>query len=176
MKVIKKIILFCFLALSISSQSLLAWDANAEAKAHATLAHFIKKDKSIENFFKQAYGYAVFPTIGKAGFIVGGAHGQGMVYKQGVVMGSTEMTQVSVGFQAGAEAYSEIIFFQKKSDYELFIKGNYELGAQASAVVLESGIATQTKYNNGVAIFTDYQGGLMAAASVGGQKFTYKAK
>ena len=110
MKFIQTTLLICLLVLSVSSSNLWAWDANAEAKAHATLAHFIKKDKSIESFFKQAYGYAVFPTIGKAGFIVGGAHGQGVVYKQGVVIGSTEMTQVSVGFQAGAEAYSEIIF------------------------------------------------------------------
>ena len=176
MKFILNTLLFCLLALSVSSSNLWAWDANAETKAHATLAHFIKKDKSIESFFKQAYGYAVFPTIGKAGFVVGGAHGKGVVYEQGVVTGSTEMTQVSIGFQVGAEAYSEIIFFQKKSDYDLFTKGNYELGAQASAVVLESGVATQTKYNNGVAIFTDYHGGLMAAASVGGQKFSYIAK
>ncbi|MCU7938788.1 MAG: lipid-binding SYLF domain-containing protein [gamma proteobacterium symbiont of Bathyaustriella thionipta] len=153
-----------------------AWDANAELKANETVAHFANKDRSLDNFFKQAYGYAVFPTIGKAGFIVGGAHGDGVVYKQGVVTGTTKMTQVSVGWQAGAEAYSEIIFFQNKSAYEDFIKGNYEIGAQASAVAAKKGVASQTKYSNGIAIFTDYKGGLMAAASVGGQKFSYEAK
>jgi lipid-binding SYLF domain-containing protein len=140
------------------------------------VAHFANKDKSMDSFFKQAYGYAVFPTIGKAGFIVGGAHGTGVVYKQGVVTGTTTMTQVSVGWQIGAESYREIIFFQKKGDYEAFIKGSYALGAQASAVAVKSGVATQTDYNNGVAIFTDFKGGLMAAASVGGQKFSYEAK
>lgn len=176
MKLIQKIFLACLLTFAFSSQNIWAWDANAETKANETLAHFLKKDKSIENFFKQAYGYAVFPTIGKAGFIVGGAHGDGVVYKQGVVTGTTKMTQVSVGWQIGAEAYREIIFFQKQADYNEFIKGSYALGAQASAVAVKSGVATQTKYNNGVAIFTDFKGGLMAAASVGGQKFTYQAK
>ncbi|MCU7819437.1 MAG: lipid-binding SYLF domain-containing protein [gamma proteobacterium symbiont of Lucinoma myriamae] len=147
-----------------------AWDANAELKANETVAHFSNKDKSLDNFFKQAYGYAVFPTIGKAGFIIGGAHGDG------VVTGTTKMTQVSVGWQAGAEAYSEIIFFQNKAAYDDFIKGNYEVGAQASAVAAKKGVASQTKYSDGIAIFTDYKGGLMAAASVGGQKFSYEAK
>lgn len=153
-----------------------AWDANAELKANETIAHFANTDKSLDNFFKQAYGYAVFPTIGKAGFIVGGAHGDGVVYKQGIVTGTTKVTQVSVGWQAGAEAYSEIIFFQNKATYEDFIKGNYEVGAQASAVAAKKGVASQTKYSNGVAIFTDTKGGLMAAASVSGQKFSFEAK
>ncbi len=176
MKMKHIILLTSLLAFSFLNTNVWAWDANAETKANETLAHFVKKDKSIENFFKKAYGYAVFPTIGKAGFIVGGAHGEGVVYKQGVATGFTKMTQVSVGWQAGAEAYREIIFFQKKVDYDKFIKGSYALGAQASAVAIKEGVAVQTKYNNGVAIFTDFKGGLMAAASVGGQKFSYEPK
>lgn len=176
MKFLSKTLMLCLFVLSVTSQNILAWDANAELKANETLAHFANKDKSLTNFFEQAYGYAVFPTIGKAGFIVGGAHGDGVVYKQGIVTGTTKMTQVSVGWQAGAEAYSEIIFFQKEHDYNEFVKGSYALGAQASAVALKTGVATQTKYNDGIAIVTDYKGGLMAAASVGGQKFSYKAK
>jgi len=167
---------FCLLLIAVSTSNLWAWDANAELKANQTLAHFKNKDKSLDNFFKQAYGYAVFPTIGKAGFIVGGAHGDGVVYKQGTPTGTTSMTQVSVGWQAGAEAYSEIIFFQNEAAYKRFIQGNYELSAQASAVAAKSGVAAQTKYEKGIAIFTDYKGGLMAAASVGGQKFSYEPK
>ncbi len=173
----KKFLTLALLGAFLFSQSTLwAWDANAELKANQTLAHYAKKDKSLDSFFKQAYGYAVFPTIGKAGFIVGGAHGKGVVYKQGVITGITKMTQVSVGWQAGAEAYSEIIFFQKKADYDNFIKGNFELGAQASAVAAKTGVAAQTKYDNGIAIFTEFKGGLMAAASVSGQKFSYEPK
>jgi len=174
LKAYLKVCVISLLALSISNSW--AWDANAELKANKTIAHFATKDKSLDNFFKQAYGYAVFPTIGKAGFIVGGAHGDGVVYKQAIATGTTKMTQVSVGWQAGAEAYSEIIFFQNKVAYEDFIRGNFELGAQMSAVVAKKGAAAQTKYSNGIAIFTDYKGGLMAAASVSGQKFSYQAK
>lgn len=176
MSKLTKAILLSFLMIAISMSDLWAWDANAELKANQTLAHFKNKDKSLENFFKQAYGYAVFPTIGKAGFIVGGAHGDGVVYKLGTPTGTTSMSQVSVGWQAGAEAYSEIIFFQNEAAYKRFIQGNFELSAQASAVAAKSGIAAQTKYENGIAIFTDYKGGLMAAASVGGQKFSYQPK
>ena len=176
MNKLTNILIFCLLLIVVSSSNLWAWDANAELKANQTLAHFKNKDKSLDNFFKQAYGYAVFPTIGKAGFIVGGAHGDGVVYKQGTPTGTTSMTQVSVGWQAGAEAYSEIIFFQNEAAYNRFIKGNFELSAQASAVAAKSGVAAQTKYEKGIAIFTDYKGGLMAAASVGGQKFSYEPK
>lgn len=176
MKLLSSLLLCCLVLISVSSSNLWAWDANAELKANQTLAHFKNKDKSLDNFFKQAYGYAVFPTIGKAGFILGGAHGDGVVYKQGTPTGTTSMTQVSVGWQAGAEAYSEIIFFQNEAAYNRFIEGNFELSAQASAVAAKSGVAAQTKYEKGIAIFTDYKGGLMAAASVGGQKFSYQAK
>lgn len=171
-----KSLFLCLLFLTISVSDLWAWDANAELKASQTLEHFKNKDQSLDNFFKLAYGYAVFPTIGKAGFIVGGAHGDGLVYKQGTVTGTAKMTQLSVGWQAGAEAYSEIIFFQNAAAYDRFVQGNYELGAQVSAVAAKSGIAAQTKYENGIAIFTDYKGGLMAAASVGGQKFSFQPK
>ncbi len=171
-----KIVLISLFVLFFSASNLWAWDANAELKANETLAHFKNRDKSLHNFFLQAYGYAIFPTIGKAGFILGGAHGSGVVYKQGVITGTTEMTQVSVGWQLGAEAYSEIIFFETEQAYKHFVEGNFELGAQASAVAAKSGVAAQTKYDKGIAIFTDYKGGLMAAASVGGQKFSFQPK
>ncbi len=176
MKILTTAIFTSLLLITLSVSNLWAWDANAEEKANQTLAHFKNKDKSLKNFFSEAHGYAVFPTIGKAGFIVGGAHGEGVVYKQGAVTGTTQMTQVSVGWQIGAEAYSEIIFFQNTKAYDHFVQGNFELGAQASAVAIKAGVATQTKYSNGIAIFTDYKGGLMAAASVGGQKFSFEPK
>ena len=176
LNILQKNVFFCILFLSFSLSNVWAWDANAELKANHTLAHFKNKDSSLNNFFSQAYGYAVFPTIGKAGFIVGGAYGDGMIYKQGAITGLTTMTQVSVGWQIGAEAYSEIIFFHNEASYNNFTKGNFELGAQASAVFVKPGVAAQTKYDKGIAIFTDYKGGLMAAASVSGQKFSFQKK
>lgn len=144
-------------------------------------------------FFKSSYGYAVFPTIGKGGFVVGGAHGKGQVYQQGKVVGDTTITKLSVGFQAGGEAYSQIIFFQDKRAFDEFTSGNFEFGAGVSAVAItaaagaEAGTtgananvsggkkdaATAGAYHKGMAVFTIVKGGAMYEASVAGQKFSY---
>lgn len=146
-------------------------------------------------FFKDSYGYALFPTIGKGGVGIGGARGKGQVYAQGVHVGNTTMTQLTVGFQLGGQAYSQIIFFQNKDAFDDFTSGNFEFGAQATAVALTAGAsaaATTTgssagasgdednaaaagNYHHGMAIFTIAKGGLMYEASIGGQKFNYKA-
>jgi lipid-binding SYLF domain-containing protein len=136
----------------------------------------------------------VFPTIGKAGLGIGGAHGEGRVYQKGKYVGDTKMTQLSIGFQAGAEGFSEIIFFQDKRSFDEFTSGNFEFGANVSAVVITAaasgqasttGGATATasggkkdastagKYDKGTAIFIISKGGLMYEASVSGQKFSY---
>jgi len=146
------------------------------------------------SFFGNCYGYAVFPTIGKGGIGIGGARGTGHVYAQGALAGTTTMTQVTVGFQLGGQAYSQIIFFQDKRAYEEFTGGNFEFGAQASAVAITAGASaeagtggtgasagTSTKntttagsYQKGMAVFTVAKGGLMYEATIGGQKFGYK--
>ena len=149
----------------------------------------------IKEFFGNSYGYAVFPKIAKGGLGVGAAHGNGQVYKGGVVTGKTSMTQLTIGFQAGGEAFSQIIFFQDKRAYEEFISGNFEFGAQAQAVAITAGAQAQAgsggssagasggtqsagsqkaSYHKGMAVFTKAIGGLMYEASVGGQKFKYE--
>ncbi len=145
-------------------------------------------------FFGKSYGYAVFPTIGKAGLGIGGAHGEGRVYERGKYVGDTKMTQLSIGWQAGAEGYSEMIFFQDKRSFDEFTSGNFEFGANVGAVVITaaaSGTATTTgagasasggkkdastagRYDKGTAIFIISKGGLMYEASVSGQKFSYQ--
>jgi lipid-binding SYLF domain-containing protein len=145
-------------------------------------------------FFSHSYAYAVFPTIGKGGLILGAAHGEGRVYQLGKHVGDTSMTQVSVGLQAGGQTFSEIIFFQDRRAFREFEKGNYEFGADASAVAITSGASataattgttagasggkkdatTSAGYHKGTAVFTIIKGGAMLQAAVGGQKFTYK--
>ena len=144
-------------------------------------------------FFDTAYGYAVFPTIGKGGVGVGGAYGKGRVYSKGKHVGDTSMTQVTVGLQLGGQAYSQIIFFENESAFKEFTGGNFEFGAEASAVAITAGASakagttgtsagasggqhdaeTRGNYRNGMATFTVAKGGLMYEASIGGQKFTY---
>lgn len=147
-------------------------------------------------FFDSAYGYAVFPTIGKAGIGVGGAHGKGRVYVGGKHVGDSSMTQVTVGFQFGGQAFSQIIFFQDKRAFDEFTGGNFEFSAEANAVAITAGASatastagssagasggkhdatTVGSYNKGMATFTVAKGGLMYEASIGGQKFSYTPK
>jgi lipid-binding SYLF domain-containing protein len=151
----------------------LADDAELIKDAQATVDMFRKKDANLEKFFKSAVGWAVFPTIGKGGFIVGGAGGSGVVFEGGKPVGKTGVGQASVGFQLGGQTYSEIIFFENASTLQDFKHGNFTLAAQASAVALSAGAAASAKYENGVAIFVATKTGLMYEASVGGQKFSY---
>lgn len=147
-------------------------------------------------FFTSSYGYAVFPTIGKAGLVVGGAHGSGRVYEHGRYVGEASMNQVSVGFQAGGQAYSQIIFFQDKRVFDEFTAGDFEFDASVSAVAITaaaSGTAGTTgasaaasggkkdattagEYYKGMAVFSIVKGGAMYEASVAGQKFSYQAR
>ncbi|MBE0583158.1 MAG: lipid-binding SYLF domain-containing protein, partial [Desulfofustis sp.] len=153
-----------------------------------------RSSPAVEKFFASSYGYAVFPLIGKAGFVVGGSYGKGQVYRGGVVTGKTSVIEGSIGFQAGGQAFSEIIFFQDERAYNEFISGNFEFDATAQAVAITAGVSAQagttgtsagvstgprsgiqaeTNYVKGYATFVHAQGGLMYEFSVSGQKFTF---
>jgi lipid-binding SYLF domain-containing protein len=145
--------------------------------------------------FDDAYGYAVFPTIGKGGIGIGGAYGEGGVFVGGKQVGKTTMAQLTIGFQLGGQAYSQIIFFKDKRAFDEFSSGNFEFGAQATAVAITAGASagasttghsvgasggkhdatTAGHYYKGMAVFTVAKGGLMYEASIGGQKFSYEA-
>lgn len=144
-----------------------------DKETSAAITRFRNKDPGMKGWFAEAYGYAVFPSVGKGGIGVGGAYGRGQVYAQGRHVGYATLKQITVGFQLGGQVYSEIIFFKDKTALDEFIRGNYEFDARASAVALTVGAAIDAAYNGGVAIFTMAKGGLMYEASVGGQKFSY---
>jgi lipid-binding SYLF domain-containing protein len=178
--------------------ALAVWSFSAVAHGADDYSETIKMFKGsplVKEFFGNSYGYAVFPTIAKGGLGIGAAHGKGQVYKGGAVTGKTSMTQVTIGFQAGGQAFSQIIFFQDKRSYEEFISGNFEFGAQVSAVAITAGAQAQAgstgssagasggskdagkqtaSYHKGTAVFTHAKGGLMYEASLGGQKFGYE--
>ena len=147
-----------------------------DEKAQEAIATFKEKDPSIQKFFDKAVGYVVIPTVGKAGFGIGGARGKGVLYENGVVTAVVTLSQLSFGFQWGGQAYSEFIFFEDSAALDNFKRGNYELGAQASAVAITAGASVDAEFNGGMAIFTQAKGGLMYEASVGGQKFKVEAK
>ena len=162
-----------------------------------TIALFKSAGESAE-FFKNSYAYAVFPTVGKGGLGVGAAHGTGHVYEQGKYVGDVTMNQISVGLQAGGQAFSQIIFFEHKGAFDDFTSGDFEFDATVQAVAIKAsatasagtqgastGAATgggkkestsAGTYRKGMAVFTVAKGGLMYQAAVGGQKFKYKPK
>ena len=152
------------------------WNPHEEENARQTIRLFQKTDPSLQIFFDEAYGYAVFPDVYKGGILLlGGARGKGYVYEQGNMIGRSSITQINVGPQLGGQAFAEIIFFRGQADLEDFKKGNYELSAQASAIAVTAGVATKSEYSDGVAIFALPKSGLMAEASVGGQKFSFES-
>ena len=138
-------------------------------------ASFLRADPSMENLFRHAAGYAIFPNIGKGGVGVGGAAGKGAVYEKGMAVGTAQMVQVTVGAQAGGQAYREIIFFENKDAADRFMQNKVEFSGQVSAIAVKSGASANANYRNSVVVFSQEKSGLMLEASLGGQKFTYKA-
>jgi hypothetical protein len=166
------------------------------ADKYSDTVDLFKNAGASNTFFDHCYGYAVFPTIAKAGFIIGAARGSGQVYVAGQHVGNTTMTQLSAGFLAGGQGFSQIVFFQDERAFGEFSAGNFEFGANASAVALTAGASATAAtsgasagasggkkdattagsgYHKGMKIFTIAKGGLMFEASVGGQKFSYNA-
>ncbi|MFN5011891.1 MAG: YSC84-related protein [Gammaproteobacteria bacterium] len=185
-----------FRALLITLVSSFALAASAAADDYADTVQLFKNAGQSGTFFERAYGYAVFPTIGKGALAIGGARGKGRVYAKGVYVGDTTLTQLSIGFQAGGQAYSQIVFFEDERAFREFTSGEFGFGAGVSAVAItaaasasasttgsSAGISggkkdatTTGEYYKGMAVFTIAKGGLMYEAALAGQKFSYRAK
>jgi hypothetical protein len=174
--------------------------ALADGDPYAETVNIFKNSGQSAAYFSNAYGYAVFPTVGKGGLGVGGAYGKGRVYQMGKLVGDVSVSQLSIGFQAGGQAYSEIIFFENNQAFDNFTSGNFEFEAGVSAVAITAAASAQantgggtsssasggknnaktsaalTGYTKGMKVFTVVKGGAMYEASVGGQKFSYKSR
>jgi len=167
---------------------------NAMADKYLDTIDVFNKSDAVKPFLNKAYGYAVFPTVGKGGIGLGGAYGSGRVYKQGKISGTATLMKISIGFQLGGQVFSQIIFFQDKRAYNEFTSGSFEFDGSASAVVITAaaqaqastqgttagasigpatGTQAETNYTKGMAIFVHTLGGLMYEASIGGQKFSF---
>jgi len=169
----------------------------AHADKYADTVGVFAKSPVVKPFIDNCYGYAVFPTVGKGGFVVGGSYGTGQVYAQGKVTGTAKLIKATIGFQAGGQAFSQIVFFEDKRAYDEFTGGNFEFGAGVSAVAITAGVQAsagtegasagasagpatgvqaETSYHKGMAVFVHAKGGLMYEATVGGQKFSFEPK
>ncbi len=174
MKIMKIVTLALLFAGVFSSAVMAGWDPADEEHARASADSF-KTHSGLSRFFESAYGFVVFPDVYKGGFmLLGGGRGKGYVYEQNNLVGRSMITQVNVGPQLGGQSFSEIIFFRSSSDLENFKKGNFVLSAQVTAIMVTTGMATNTDYSNGVAVFILPKAGVMAEATVGGQKLSYR--
>jgi len=115
----------------------------AEIEDYSSTINIFRQSPATQKYFDNSYGYAVFPTIGKAGYIIGGSYGIGQVYTAGKVTGKSTVIEGSIGFQFGGKAFSEIIFFEDQRAYDEFTGGNFEFGATAQAIAVTAGAEAQ---------------------------------
>ena len=186
---------FCLTAILVMSVLILSSSASFAVEDYSSTINVFKESPQVKHYFDKAYGYAVFPTVGKGGLGIGGAYGKGQVYRGGKVTGITKLVKVSIGLQAGGQAFSQVIFFKDKRAYDEFTSGQFAFDAQASAVAITAGVQGQagstgvtagasagpktgahaeTKYHKGMAIFVHTKGGLMYEAAIAGQKFSFE--
>ncbi|MBO3097360.1 lipid-binding SYLF domain-containing protein [Gelidibacter pelagius] len=175
MKTLKKITFVMCMLVAFSAFSQTKKDKKIMSDANDAKEALIKADPGLTKYFENAAGYALFPNVGKGGFIIGGASGNGVVYENGVAVGMADLKKLDIGLQAGGQAIIQVIFFETDVDLARFKEGNFKFSAEATAVAVEKGVAVSTSYNDGVATFALPKAGLMASASVGGQKFSYNA-
>ena len=183
--------------LLLSLAAPLAGAGPAGADQYASAIGVFQSSPEVQPFFKNCYAYAIFPTVGKAAVVVGGAYGEGRVLRQGKVTGTAKLVHASFGLQLGGKAFSEIVFLQDKRAYDTFTSGQFEFDASMSATAITAGVEAKagtagktagatagpktgaqakTEYRNGMAAFVQQKGGLMAGLSVGGQKFSFEPK
>ena len=172
--------IYRFSIVTLTAIMAMALSIPAMADSYTDTIAVYKKSSAVQPFFKSSYGYAVFPTIGKGGFVVGGSYGKGQVYQGGKVTGETSLIKASIGFQAGGQAFSQMIFFEDKRAYDEFTSGNFEFDAAASAVAITAGVQgkagtegatasatagpatgaqAETNYHKGMVVFTHAKGG-----------------
>lgn len=144
------------------------------SQAVTALNNAYAADPSLRAYIDHSAGYAVFPTVGKGGLIVGGGYGKGVLFEHGVATGYSDMTQATVGAQVGGQSFTQIIAFETPEAVQNFKSGNFSFNAQVTAVALQSGAAANAKPSQGVTVFVLGEKGLMAEASVGGQKFRFQ--
>lgn len=149
-----------------------------EVKGHmdevnTTIDQFRQTDPTLQRFFDQSYGYAVFPSVATGGLVFGGSHGHGVAFAQGQPVGTAEVTRVSVGAQVGGQTFSEIVFFKNRDDFQEFRNGDYQVSGSVSAVGLDRGAGANAAFQDGVAVFVNDRSGLMAAADIGAQELSF---
>jgi lipid-binding SYLF domain-containing protein len=151
-----------------------------EKEANVTIQKFKTADPDMQKFYDESFAYAVFPSITKGGWFLGGAHGQGILYEKGdkghAATGFVDTTHATIGLQWGGQTFSEVVFLQNKEAADALKFGKMKFSASVSAVAAKAGASKAVDYSDGVAIFTTAEAGLMVEGALGGQKFGYQPK
>ena len=149
-------------------------DKDMQRQVKEALKTLKERDSTFETALNKAHGYVIFPNVGKGGFIIGGAGGAGEVYQGKDLIGTATLSQATIGAQIGGQTFIEVILFSDRIALNNFKKGKFEMSAGVSAVAAAEGVAEKSDYEHGMAVIILPKKGLMAEASVGGQKFSYK--
>ena len=147
---------------------------NLHDDVSVTLRTMQREDPTLQDFITKAHAYALFPSVGKGGLIAGGAYGRGEVYEADKMIGFADLSQATIGAQAGGQEFAELIVFESQGALDRFKQNKLRFAANASAVALKSGTARTARYDDGVAVFTRPTGGLMFEAAIGGQSFSFR--
>jgi lipid-binding SYLF domain-containing protein len=143
-------------------------------ESEATLDRLEAHDPGLRKLLEKAHGYVVFPSVGKATAVLGGAFGKGEVFEKGKMIGYAGLAQLTLGVQLGGQTFSEIIAFQDKAALDRFKAGRWAFAANASAVLVKAGAAASSNYEKGAAVFVSSEGGMMLEVAIGAQKFFYR--
>jgi len=149
-------------------------DADLKTEVNNAIARFKEVDPGISTLFQTSAGYAVFPSVGKGGLIIGGERGKGLVFEKGKLVGEATLTEASIGAQIGGQIFSQVIFFETPAVLDDFKSGKFTMDAKVNAVVAAEGVDKSAKFQNGVEVFVLPKTGLMGQAAVGGQRFKFK--
>ena len=155
---------------SAADKSLLTQDAEA------ALQSLYKTHPGAKTLGAQAAGILVFPKIVRAGFVVGGSGGEGVLFRKEKVHSYYSSGSASVGLQAGVQSFGYAVFFLTDKDLKDFQKSNgWDIGAAPTVVVIDAGAGKEfntTTAKKGVYAFVFNQEGLMAGMALQGQKIS----
>src|SRR5215217_4585865 len=154
-----------------------AKQSNAKATkidAQSTLKKLQAKDPGLKKLLEKAYAYAVFPAVGKANLVIGGALGRGEVFEKGKKVGYATITQLTIGVQIGGDTFDEVVVFESRESFERFKRGKTAFAANASAVLVKAGAASAKDFEKGAAVYVYPHGGMMLELAIGGQRFKFK--
>jgi lipid-binding SYLF domain-containing protein len=154
--------------------------ADLDRSARSVLNQLIASNANAKKLSEKAVAILVFPVVTKAGFIVGGQYGEGVLFKQGRPAAYYNTAGGSYGLQAGAQQYGYVMFFMKESALSaLDSTQGFEVGVGPSVVLVDQGMATSTTTitaQNDVYAFITAQKGAMAGLGIQGNKITKLAK